>query len=793
MSRRSRHTEETFTLFPFLAVLLCTMGTLTMIFVAVAQKGSDEIAVAQDVDDEGDKNVDFDPDAGLGDVAQYGRLVDAKALTAQLDRNRLTIDRDVEKFSALEELDETDETENTEQETPQDAAPEDEYELALLATDSMALEDVKNELESLEWFAEELKSIRSRTDSALESERARLANAEAALARLRADMEVSKQKYEMLAADDDSLTDRTAVELQDRINALDMQIEELNEETSKLREKSKDAKRSYAIVPYQGKKGTFRRPIFVECCADGVFIRPENVRFNEADFLVARYPGNPFDAALRAASRHYLDTLGTKTKNGDLIEPYPLLVVRPGGSKYFYLALAALASWGDRYGYEFVGEEQPIEYPVADPTLKTLLTEQIDSSRARLAAQLAEARAIQNAVDRRMAFGAGRSGSADSFFGSFAGMSGPTTELQSLLGSSVRVGSAKVDAPANGGARGVGGATGTPVGGMNAQNGAALANNGGNNAASVAATSQPGSALDGRNDYGAWAPQYNGAYSQFMTTSPSNPANANAEQAPESSAQAQGSALADAGTAEGFDPASGFDAQQGKKEQLAQAESVKQAAQAGTNAEGSQYAQAAAMGAETQYIPNASASASTANMPGYMQNMVASDASSSASSSNVDIRKTLGNTAYANNAAGSVSEGSLSAQKEQELPKKDDDMPKEAFRLSQEKPVTSGNERAILARCEANKIVFPKQAGVRNVVSIDCVSAAGKASRDKNLLDAIAYCVKSWGVAGRNSYWAPFVKVEVRPDGEERFRELSEFCERQGLAIVRVKTDESVK
>ena len=50
MSRRSRaESEEAFSLFPFLAVLLCTMGTLALVFVLIAQKtSSDEQTQAAD-------------------------------------------------------------------------------------------------------------------------------------------------------------------------------------------------------------------------------------------------------------------------------------------------------------------------------------------------------------------------------------------------------------------------------------------------------------------------------------------------------------------------------------------------------------------------------------------------------------------------------------------------------------------------------------------------------------------------------------------------------------------------
>ena len=77
--------------------------------------------------------------------------------------------------------------------------------------------------------------------------------------------------------------------------------------------------------------------------------------------------------------------------------------------------------------------------------------------------------------------------------------------------------------------------------------------------------------------------------------------------------------------------------------------------------------------------------------------------------------------------------------------------------------------------------------------TVACDASTDPERREKELLDAVLFCIKSWGLAGRNAYWAPFVKAEVAEGGEERFRELSEFCERQGLSVVSVKTKAPAK
>ena len=840
MSRRSRSSEETFTLFPFLAVLLCTMGTLTMIFVAVAQKGSS----APERETAAERG-DFDPGAGWGDGSQYGAIVDAQTLANSLNRNKLG--RRSSGVSALEELDESDADAHSQ--NPRDA----EYERARKFVGNIELDDVVGERESVEWFLDELRSVRKRTEASLDEQRARLANAESALARLRAEQDVLKKKYDALSAESVASPDEDAVALQDKINALDDEIEKLRREADDLRREGQKGKRSYAIVPYQGKKGTFRRPIFVECTSRGVFLQPEGMRFNDDDFMLASFPGNPFDSALRAASRHYLDTEGEKTASGEKVEPYPLLVVRPGGEKYFYVAQAALASWGDVFGYEFVDEGQEIQYPEPDPVLLQTAIEQTAAARKRLAAQLAEARALQNAAIRQLGFSgpsSGRSGDA------------PKSALQSQLGSNVKLGAAKVGGGNGGAASGPG-----RFDGAGRQGSAPTAADG------IAMLSGQKDIKDISAPSFEATPAYNGAFAKYVTKNPtpddpedaaaSDPFEALLTGAPEPSApggtapssnssfsQSGGSENASAsnsfkdlliGAPEPSEPVgtapsyNGSFAQSGAQNsasggsenglfgglmnappQFAQGAggtsplstsgsalgsafpSAGQNAPASSGASGyddanSGYAQT---GDQLQYVPTTGASENAADTPRYMERLVAPQEGGAGESGPVSARETLGNTAYSAGASGTATDGTADGDRfvteEEPAPKRDDNYP-EAFRLSQITPTNSAIERGVLARCEANAIVFPKQPGVRAATTVACDASTDPERREKELLDAVLFCIKSWGLAGRNAYWAPFVKAEVAEGGEERFRELSEFCERQGLSVVSVKTKAPAK
>ncbi len=186
---------------------------------------------------------------------------------------------------------------------------------------------------------------------------------------------------------------QTAADLQQRMqqedngsSAVQEQLESLQEQIRRERDALQDAKSKaaqqpplYSIVPYDGPNGTHRRPIYLECRADGVVIQPEGIVLTAQDFQGPLGPGNPLDAALRAV-REYYARLGAQGQYG---EPYPLIVVRPGGVESYALARTAMRHWDDEFGYELVDADMQLKYPAADPTLAQLLQKVARDARSR--------------------------------------------------------------------------------------------------------------------------------------------------------------------------------------------------------------------------------------------------------------------------------------------------------------------------------------------------------------------------------------------------------------------------
>lgn len=159
---------------------------------------------------------------------------------------------------------------------------------------------------------------------------------------------------------------------------LRQQIAEAESELAKIREEAEKRKPAYALVPYEGRSGTRRQPIYIECTSDRVIIQPEGIGLTGNDFQPPLGPGNPLAAALRTI-REYRQGQGV----GDQGSPYPLLVVRPDGAESYAAARDALDGWDDEFGYELVDEETELAYPPADRFLAKRLVETVELARRR--------------------------------------------------------------------------------------------------------------------------------------------------------------------------------------------------------------------------------------------------------------------------------------------------------------------------------------------------------------------------------------------------------------------------
>lgn len=236
--------------------------------------------------------------------------------------------------------------------------------------------------EDLQWQEEQLRASRDQTQQQLTEARTLLGHVEDSLRRLRDEGILWQEKLRQLEA----LQQTAGMERKSLIESQEAELAELQRKIADLKRKIEGAKRqpsarSYAIIPYQGPHGTRRRPIYLECRSDGVYLQPEGIRFPPEDFLGALGPGNPLDAALRAVREEWLARREfDPDKDG---EPYPLLIVRPSGIEAYYAARAAMMSWGTEFGYELVEDDWTLSYPPPDPRLAQVVQDAVSLARRR--------------------------------------------------------------------------------------------------------------------------------------------------------------------------------------------------------------------------------------------------------------------------------------------------------------------------------------------------------------------------------------------------------------------------
>ncbi len=336
MSRRNRQENLSgVQLFPFIAVLLCTIGSLLVVLVGVAQsarkRGAEEAATAKA----------------------------AAALRAQ-------------------------------------EAPVDEV--------------VLRELERLAAYRAELEAVRSKAAEQLRQDQGRLSHLEDHMRRLRDQLESLKvAAAELNAREGEHYDDREQATRE--IERLEQLIVESRKTIDELRDDMKSHAKSYAIVPYQGRRGTSRRPIYIECLEDEVILQPEGIRLTIEDFQPPIGPGNPLVAAIRAAREHLQRQEASGLADQPTV-PYPLIIVRPSGVKFYYLVREAIQSWDSEFGYELVEEDWELRYAPADPQLAVVEYQAVELSRNRLRALAAAA---------PQAFGAYRGSGTDGWGSGWSG------------------------------------------------------------------------------------------------------------------------------------------------------------------------------------------------------------------------------------------------------------------------------------------------------------------------------------------------------------------------------------
>jgi len=240
-------------------------------------------------------------------------------------------------------------------------------------------EEILAASDSIHLMSEEMIAQRDRQQQEIEKRRLDLTAIEDHISKLVDELE---HYQELAKAIDDrkTQTENDRAEQAQKIEDMKSRIESEKERLAELRAKAKGNSPAFAIFPYQGKNGTTRRPIYLECVEGGVIIQPEGTLLSIEDLKPPFGPGNPLDSSLRLI-RSEFQSLDPNSTTG--VSPYPLLLVRPNGIKSYVLARAAMAGWDDQFGYELLDQQMPLAFPPTIPGLAIRLESNLVIARER--------------------------------------------------------------------------------------------------------------------------------------------------------------------------------------------------------------------------------------------------------------------------------------------------------------------------------------------------------------------------------------------------------------------------
>lgn len=325
-----RHHNNSISLFPFLAVLVCAMGSLILLLLVMTRKMRQDQYVEQTaVVESAASEVDAELAARIAALEKQisSAELNLNSLQANAQAHRSSVDESQVRITDLE----------TELAQLQEK---------LKGTDADAVPVAESMAESRKLKAEEVALLRQLkdTEKRLLSKQQQLANA------------------------------------QDASNEASLALQEKHSDLLKLRDQVDEARSSLAkvsgtstLLEFSNPTGTERTPIVVDVSGKGFEIYPNGIQITQADMEGFPVRDNPFLAAILTIHQH-------RSKGSVTGAPYVLLLVRPDGALPFYGAQRILMESNIHYGYELLEARELIVSGAPDSTEVPLVKTSIDEA-----------------------------------------------------------------------------------------------------------------------------------------------------------------------------------------------------------------------------------------------------------------------------------------------------------------------------------------------------------------------------------------------------------------------------
>ena len=127
---------------------------------------------------------------------------------------------------------------------------------------------------------------------------------------------------------------------------------------------SQQGKGSYAVLPYKGPNGSWRRPIVLECSNGTVTLRPKGPTFSMLDLSGMINPQS--SPVIIAMARELLRVQISESPDGSPVVPYFVFLIRPDGIRPYYEIRARLEPLGIAFGYELIDQDLKVDVPDFD-------------------------------------------------------------------------------------------------------------------------------------------------------------------------------------------------------------------------------------------------------------------------------------------------------------------------------------------------------------------------------------------------------------------------------------------
>ncbi|MBL8812719.1 MAG: hypothetical protein JNM43_21315 [Planctomycetaceae bacterium] len=314
MARRQH--QNSITLFPFLAVLVCAMGSLILLLLVMTRKIRH------------DQQAEMDQSA-LVSAAELppDRSAELSQLQAEIQAIRSSIE---ERNAANGKLRAVLEERQTEVEKQQSELTGLLQKVDATTASSQSPEELAASVAQLKDKEAELLNKLSKSEKALLEKRERLAEAEDA-----------GKEAELL--------------LHEKLSA----VVNLRKQVDEAKRKAMASTGTETLLEFSNATGTSRVPIVIDITKNGFEFLPNGIRITPADMESFPVRDNPLLSALLAIHKY---------RSGDSLseEPYVLLLVRPDGCLLFYGAQRILVESKIHYGYELLEADRVVETGTPD-------------------------------------------------------------------------------------------------------------------------------------------------------------------------------------------------------------------------------------------------------------------------------------------------------------------------------------------------------------------------------------------------------------------------------------------